>query len=197
MAAIPLLSVVSHKIRKGMEARKAFKRHFYDTWSGRFAVAMIAMMALIPMASAGTLYAVINGNANHLGQAPDGSRLNERNWGPGFQYDFDPWHDHWIPFVAASAFKDSNSNLSTYAGGGLLRRFMLSEKLDQLHLDVGLVAFLMTRKNYRHNHPFPGILPAVTFGTDHVAINATYIPKVEPKMVPLFYFQLKVKLLSF
>lgn len=177
------------------QARQNFRQYFDKALVILTAILLLGLTAT--PASAGTLYAIANGTADHLGAAPGGAKLNERNSGIGFQYDFEPWHKHWIPFIAASEFKDSNWNLSTYAGGGILRRFILSERLDQLHLDVGLVAFLMTRKDYRNNNPFPGVLPAVTFGTEHIAINATYIPKVQPKMVPLFYYQLKIKLLSF
>ncbi len=162
--------------------------------------AMLAMMAAIfaaTPAQAGSLYAIANGIADHLDAAPNGAKLNEQNWGAGFQYDFEPWHEHWIPFITATGFQDSNFNPSFYAGGGIMRRFMLSEELDKLHLDAGLVAFLMTRKDFRNNRPFFVALPALTFGTDHLAINATYIPKVHPKMVALFYYQLKIKLLEF
>jgi hypothetical protein len=31
-------------------------------------------------------------------------------------------------------------------------------------------------------------------GTERVAVNVTYIPKADPKSVPLWYFQLKIGL---
>ena len=63
-----------------------------------------------------------------------------------------------------------------------------------MHLDAGVVAFVMTRKSYMDGRPFPGVLPVVALGTDRVALNITYIPKVDPKMVPIFFFQLKIGL---
>jgi hypothetical protein len=110
------------------------------------------------------------------------------------QYDFNMTDSKWIPFVSASGFKDSNKNPSYYAGGGTLRRFAFGEEKNSLHLDAGVVAFLMTRKGYMDGNPFPGILPVVVIGTDRVALNITYIPKVDPKMVPIFFFQLKIGL---
>lgn len=52
----------------------------------------------------------------------------------------------------------------------------------------------MTRQDFNNGLPFPGILPAFSFGTDRIALNMTYIPKVYPKMVALAFFQLKIKL---
>jgi len=152
-------------------------------------------------AEAGSLHVLINGKSIHLSpppaSAPAGYTFNEKNWGAGLQYDFDPWHGHWIPFVGAAEFIDSNSNISYYAGGGIFRRFMISQDLDKLHCDAGMMAFLMTRKGFRKNKPFPGILPVISVGTEHVSINATYVPRVDPTMVHLFFFQLKVKVLEF
>ena len=100
----------------------------------------------------------------------------------------------WVPFVTASDFKDSNENMSYYAGGGTARRFYLGDGKGGLHLDAGLVAFLMVRKDFHNGNVFPGVLPVVSFGTDRVALNVTYIPKVDPKMVPIVFFQLKIGL---
>jgi hypothetical protein len=52
----------------------------------------------------------------------------------------------------------------------------------------------MKRKGFKDGDLFPGILPAVSLGTPRVALNMTFIPKVDPKMVPLLFFQLKVTL---
>lgn len=167
------------------------------TISFLFVAALIGMFPFVGSGNAGSLHALANGKAIHLETAPAGSTYNEENWGAGLQYDFDPWDEAWIPFVTVSGFLDSNSNASYYAGGGLMRRFMISEALDNLYIDVGTVAFLMTRKGFRNNAPFLGVLPVMSFGNEHIAINATYIPKVDPKMVALFFFQLKIKLLEF
>jgi len=134
---------------------------------------------------------LLNGKAWHL-EKPAGTHYNEENWGAGVQYDFNMTDSKWIPFVSAAGFKDSNRNPSYYAGGGTMRRFSLGEEKNSLHMDAGVVAFLMTRKDYLHGDPFLGALPVVSFGTDRVALNITYIPKVDPKMVAIIFFQLKV-----
>lgn len=134
---------------------------------------------------------LINGKAVHLEQ-PAGTHYNEENWGAGVQYDFKMTDSKWVPFVTASGFKDSNKNPSYYAGGGSLRRFSFGNENNSLHLDAGMVVFLMTRKGFKGGKPFPGILPVVSLGTDRVALNITYIPKVDPKMVAIVFFQLKV-----
>ena len=77
-----------------------------------------------------------------------------------------------------------------------MRRFSLKPKTN-LHLDAGLIAFIMTRKDYKDNEPFPGILPTISVGNEKIAINITYIPKVHPKIVPVWFFQLKIPLSNF
>jgi len=139
---------------------------------------------------------LLNGKAVHLNKAP-GAEYNERNWGGGLQYDFNPMQQHWIPFVAGSVFRDSKSNPSYYAGGGVARRFELFPQSADLHLDVGAVAFLMVREDFRKGRPFLGVLPIVSFGSERVSVNATYVPKVDPKMVPILFFQLKIKVADF
>jgi hypothetical protein len=92
-----------------------------------------------------------------------------------------------------SGFSDSNKNSSYYAGGGALRRF----QFDGTHVDLGAIGFVMTRKGYKDNQPFLGVLPAFSVGTSRISVNMTYIPKVEPKAVPLWFFQLKISLRNF
>ncbi|HKQ31472.1 MAG TPA: hypothetical protein VJS66_09320 [Burkholderiales bacterium] len=157
---------------------------------GRVVIAF-GLLALAPIAGAGELSILINGWAKHLDER-QGVKFNERNWGGGFQYDYEPVNEHWIPFVNASGFKDSDRNMSYYAGGGVMRRFKVAPELDNLYVDAGVIAFVMTRKNYKDNDPFLGALPAFSIGTDHVAVNITYVPKVDPKSVPLWFFQFKV-----
>lgn len=153
-----------------------------------------AFTAIIATATAGAdeLSLLINGKAIHI-NAPAGKDLNEKNWGAGFQYDWKPVNDKWIPFATASGFSDSNSNPSYYAGGGVLRRY----QYNSLNFDVGVIGFAMTRKNYKNDKPFLGVLPAFSVGTQRFAVNMTYIPKVDPKMVALVFFQLKVNLSNF
>ena len=134
---------------------------------------------------------LLNGKAIHL-ENPPGTNYNEKNWGAGVQYDFTSTDSKWRPFLTASGFKDSNKNPSYYAGGGTMRRFAFGTDKNSLHLDAGVVAFAMTRKDFKNGNPFPGVLPVISLGTDRVALNITYIPKVDPKMIPLLFLQLKI-----
>lgn len=156
-----------------------------------YLIAALILATAMPVAGAGELNLLVNGVAKHI-NAPAGSDFNERNWGSGLQYDFDRTEDSWVPFLTAAGFKDSYSDMSYYAGAGMMRRFDIAPKLDNLYFDAGVVAFVMTRKTYKDNDPFLGALPAFTIGTAHFAVNISYIPKVHPKLVPLWFFQLKI-----
>lgn len=145
-------------------------------------------------AQANQLNLIINGKAIHLG-LPKGATMNEKNWGLGLQYDYALINNKWMPFTTISGFIDSMKQPSYYAGGGLLRRYPVGRRNGAtINLDAGIIAFLMTRDDYKNHQPFPGILPAFSFGTDKVAINLTYIPKVQPKLMPLWFLQLKLAL---
>ena len=152
----------------------------------------IAACLTTSAAAADELSLLINGKAIHLGSSSS-SNLNEKNWGLGLQYDWERANDKWRPFATVSEFRDSNKNISYYAGGGALYRF----QFDSAHVDVGAVGFLMVRKDFKNGDPFPGVLPVLSVGTKNVAVNITYVPKVEPKAVPLWFFQLKISLNSF
>lgn len=154
---------------------------------------LLLAAALCATARADEMHLLINGKAIHLNEKP-GIRYNESNWGAGFQYDMADKRSDWVPFVAVSGFLDSNRNASYYAGGGTLRRYYFNLGDTRLHADVGGIAFLMTRKGFRNDRPFFGVLPAFSLGGDKVSVNVTFIPKVDPKAVPLFFFQLKVSL---
>ena len=160
------------------------------------AVVALFMLGLSSSAThAGDLSLLINGKAFHI-NSPAGTQFNERNWGAGIQYDFDPIgrNKNWIPLATASGFQDSYKNPSYYAGGGLMRRFVPFSSLNNLHVDAGVVAFFMTREDYKDNDPFFGMLPVLSVGTKRVSLNLTYVPKVHPKMVQLVFIQLKVAL---
>ena len=180
--------------RTGIHASPTFNAAIASSRLRRMAVIVAACAAICAAPAQADQWSVLlNGKAVHL-EKPAGTHYNEENWGAGVQYDFDMTDSKWIPFVTASGFKDSNGNPSYYAGGGSLRRFSFVEEKSSLHLDAGVVAFFMTRKGYMNGKPFPGILPVVSLGTDRIAINITYIPKVDPKMVPIVFFQLKIGL---
>ena len=144
-------------------------------------------------ANAGELSVLLNGKAIHLDSQP-GVTYNEKNWGLGFQYDMPTAGEKWVPFVTVSGFDDSNKNMSYYAGGGYLYRSEFNWGKTPMHFDAGAVVFLMKRKGFKDGDPFLGVLPAFSLGTERVSVNMTYIPKVDPKMVPLLFFQLKITL---
>lgn len=155
---------------------------------------ILVLLALgIGPAAAGEFHVVLNGKAIHL----DDGDYNEKNWGLGFEYDFNP-ESEWITFVNGSAFKDSNDQWSKYVGPGIKRRFELGSAMNaDWHVDAGVIAFLMTRKDYQDNDPFFGALPFISIGTRSVALNATYIPSVTPKHKKLLYFQVQVRVAEF
>ncbi|MHB8622684.1 MAG: hypothetical protein ACYC9J_08835 [Sulfuricaulis sp.] len=161
-----------------------------------FSVRALISAALVLVFSASALAdemsLLVNGKAIHI-NPPAGKDLNQSNWGLGLQYDWAPVRNNWIPFASASGFIDSNYNPSYYAGGGALRRF----QYDGLHVDLGAIGFFMIRKGYNHQRPFLGALPAFSVGNDKVSLNVTYIPKVEPKVVALWFFQLKINFSNF
>ncbi len=178
--------------RTGIQADSAFNAAIAFRRLRQLVVVACAALCAAP-AQADQWSVLLNGKAVHL-EKPAGTHYNEENWGAGVQYDFKLTDSKWAPFVTASGFKDSNGNPSYYAGGGSLRRFSLGEEKNSLHLDAGVVAFFMIRKGYMNGKPFPGILPVVSLGSNRVALNVTYIPKVDPKMVPIIFFQLKIGL---
>ncbi len=184
------------------ETRHGTGNHGFSTYTAATASSRIRRLLIALSASALLIAApvqadqwslLLNGKAVHLDK-PAGTHFNEKNWGAGIQYDFKMTDSKWIPFVTASGFKDSNGNPSYYAGGGSLRRFSSGTDKNSLRLDAGVVGFLMIRRGYMNGKPFPGLLPVVSIGNDRVALNITYIPKVDPKMVPIFFFQLKIGL---
>jgi hypothetical protein len=157
----------------------------------RLVLVLSALFAL-PSAFAGGLSLLANGTAIHT-ESPKGTDLNENNTGFGFQYDFGKADrsDYWAKFTTVSGFKDSVNNMSYYAGMGVMHRIDVSRALD-LHVGFGGVVFLMTRKDLNDNSPFPGALPAFEIGTRHATLNITYVPKIDERVVPLWFIQLKI-----
>jgi hypothetical protein len=140
---------------------------------------------------------VLNGRAVHINASRE---WNEDNWGLGFEHEFAS-SSPWVKLALANGFKDSMGNPSYMAGGGLKRRFTMGSQ--DFYVDVGGVAFVMRRQNVNHNEPFPGFLPAATFGFKRVALNLTYMPetavdrvthskKHDPTMEGVFFLQLKL-----
>lgn len=181
-------------VTKGVYARGSFL-HGCCLHAHRTLIALLLTLTAGLMADpvmAGEMSLLVNGKAVHI-NTPAGKNLNEKNWGLGFQYDLDVVNKKWVPFAMVSGFIDSNKNPSYYAGGGALRRF----QFDGTHLDLGAVGFVMKRKDFKNDKPFLGVLPAFSVGTDRVSLNMTYIPKVHPKAVALWFFQLKINLSNF
>ncbi len=154
---------------------------------------VIVLLFLPGIVYAGKLHLVINGKAYHFDRD---LKWNERNYGLGFEYEYEP-QGNWIWFTAGSTFKDSNNQTSSYLGGGLRRRYLLGDDPQGLHVDVGAVAFLMTRKDFNNHRPFPGVLPFVSVGNEWLAMNMVYIPRVTPKLADLLFFQLRIKMAEF
>lgn len=140
---------------------------------------------------------VLNGRAVHLNAGQD---WNEDNWGLGFEREFSTT-SRWVKVALANGFKDSMGDPSYMAGGGIKRRFNVGR--NDFFVDVGAIGFLMTRKTVNRNEPFPGVLPAATFGFKRIALNVTYLPesvvdrvtsskKHDPSMEGVFFLQLKL-----
>jgi hypothetical protein len=140
---------------------------------------------------------VLNGRAVHINATHD---WNEDNWGLGIEREFGA-PGPWIKVALANAFEDSVGDPSYMAGGGLKRRFEIGQR--DFYVDLGGVAFLMAREKVNGSRPFPGVLPAATFGFKRVALNLTYMPEVaadritdskrhDPTMEGVFFLQLKL-----
>ena len=167
-----------------------------STWTSTVALCLAAAFAGTAQAQ-GNWDVVLNGHAIHVNAAKE---WNESNWGLGVEHEFNP-AGHWVKLALANGFKDSLGSPSFMAGGGLKRRFRMFS--DDVYFDVGMVGFLMTREDVNHNRPFPGALPAMTFGTKNVALNVTYMPDSivdrvtkanlsDPQMKGVFFLQLKL-----
>jgi hypothetical protein len=140
---------------------------------------------------------VLNGRAVHMNAAKD---WNEDNWGLGMEREFASTGP-WVRMALVNGFQDSMGDPSYMAGGGLKRRFR--PRGDDFYVDVGGIAFLMTRDTVNGGRPFPGLLPAATFGFKRVAVNLTYLPesavndvtnsrRYDPSMHGVFFLQLKL-----
>jgi len=154
----------------------------------RTGILLLLWVANISPLAADDIHLLINGRSIHL---EDRENYNEDNAGLGLQYDFDTRGD-WVNLVNFSTFKDSNNETSRYVGAGTKLRGE-SGGSHPLHLDVGVFAFLMTRKDYNNNDPFFGLLPFLSFGSENVGINVTYIPAVSEELVDVIYIQAMVR----
>lgn len=139
-----------------------------------------AILLFSSPSEAGQLSAIINGKSFHAGALED---WNENNYGLGLEYEF-AGESRWKWKLLANGFVDSVDNMSYMAGGGLHRRLWETSRFHDLHVDLGLNAFLMTRKDVNDNQPFPGALPSLSIGNRYVGANLTYLPR---KAVEIMY----------
>lgn len=158
------------------------------------------IVVLMPLTgSAQSTSLVLNGKAIHVNSSRD---WNEANWGLGIEHEFQSY-SRWVKVAMANGFLDSEENMSYMVGGGIKRRFRMPAVSKEFHVDVGAVGFLMSRKDVNNHAPFPGILPAMTVGTDRVALNVTYLPRAwadkatnigraDPTVSGIFFLQLKL-----
>jgi len=166
------------------------------TWIVGFALALVCIGKAATAQSNGAWDVVVNGRSHHIDAA---YQWNEDNYGLGVEREF-ATTSRWIKVALGNTFMDSMNNPSYMAGGGLKRRFRFG---SGGYVDLGGVAFLMTRENVNGDKPFPGLLPAATFGFKRIALNVTYMPesvvdsvtnshRYDPTMKGVFFLQLKL-----
>lgn len=165
--------------------------------------ALLVLFVVAPTspALADKLSVVLNGLSYHVDSSYD---WNETNYGLGVEYQFSS-QSRWKTVTMANGFRDSSDEMSYMVGAGLHRRLVESERLAGLYVDVGLNAFLMTRKDVNDNRPFPGLLPSLTVGNRHMGINLTYLPRkavqdvlkadmMDPTIDGIVFMQFKVSI---
>jgi hypothetical protein len=148
------------------------------------------------VASATDWNIVLNGKSVHLNASES---WNEDNWGLGFEREF-LRDGRWVPVVVGNGFRASDNEMSYMAGGGIKRRFWIRSFGEAIHVDLGVVGFVMTRHDHNGNEPFPGLLPALSVGTRRAALNVTYLPETavnrinrrDPTLSGVIFLQLKL-----
>ena len=133
----------------------------------------ILLCAMVADATAGQLDLIVNGRSYHINSSYD---WNEQNYGLGLEYHYDN-RSRWRWSITGNAFLDSESNPSYMLGGALKRRIYQSQHPAGFYFDAGLVAFLMSRADINDYMPFPGVLPALSVGTQRFGVNLTYLPE--------------------
>ncbi len=164
------------------------------------AIALLAFSSTVE-AQTGKTNAIFNGKSYHFDSTYD---WNEDNYGFGIEHEFRQ-RSAWEKVIMASGFRDSTDNMSYMAGAGLHRRIFETDKLAGFHVYAGINAFIMTRDDVEGGRPFPGILPSLGIGNDHVGVNVTYLPKkaveestnshmVDPTLSGILFVQFKMRL---
>ena len=168
----------------------------------------LTILILLPILALPTFYcradgfsAILNGKSYHLNSNKD---WNEKNFGLGIEYEFTQ-KSAWKKVVMANGFRDSMDEMSYMAGFGLHRRLYETNRLSGFYVYAGLNAFLMTRDDVNSGKPFPGILPSVSIGNQHIGLNLTYLPTqaveemtdselVDPTIDGIVFLQFKISL---
>lgn len=162
---------------------------------------LLALLVAVPhsAAVAGSLNAVLNGRSIHVDATEN---WNEDNIGLGLEYQFRS-DSRWKRQVMVNGFRDSNDQMSYMAGAGLHRTLFATESLNGLYIDAGINAFLMTRRDFNDNRPFPGAVPSLTIGNRAIGFNLSYLPvkgverlldarMMDDDVSGIFFLQLKV-----
>jgi hypothetical protein len=168
--------------------------------SAFYAALLLGLVAISrPLFADGDWGIVINGRSVHLNAE---KQWNQDNWGLGLEKEFNS-SARWVTTAVANGFKDSMDNPSYMAGVSIKRRFRVPS--NHVYFDAGVVGFTMTRHDVRHDAPFPGVLPTMTFGARRFAVNVTYMPGsvvdhvthaklLDPAITGIFFIQLKLNL---
>lgn len=140
--------------------------------AARLTLLSLLIVAPFSTAMAGNFNAVLNGRSIHIDATQD---WNEDNVGLGVEYQF-ATESRWKKQVMVNGYRDSNEDMSYMAGAGLHRNLFATDRLNGFYVDAGINAFLMTRRDVNDNRPFPGAVPSLSIGNQHMGFNLTYLP---------------------
>jgi len=145
---------------------------------------LTSLLAVPLLAAEGEWFLHFDGTSRHFHRRD----LNEKNWGAGFSYEFNP-ADRSVWSMDGDYFRDSLSDPSGYLGGAYRRRFRF--------FDLGVLGFIMYRESAKEtigSRVFPGVLPFVEFGTRRIRFRSTYIPRVTGRDDEAVTLQLLVRI---
>jgi Antimicrobial peptide resistance and lipid A acylation protein PagP len=160
-------------------------------------VRLVLLLCLIlsPFAYAeGSNHIVINGLSKHFdvndSAFPNG--LNEKNWGLGYEYNFEKAENQTIEWLVNTGFfKDSLNGTAVYLGGGGMVKVA---EINAIRLKFGVEATGFYSSEYNQGRPFVALLPIINLGTDSISVNVTVIPKVQQFIdAGVVFAQVKVK----
>jgi hypothetical protein len=138
---------------------------------------------------------ILNGISKHIDVNDDAfpNGLNEKNWGLGYEYNFEKAPDQSIEWLLNTGFyKDSLSSTAVYAGGAGLIQIA---QVAPVKLKIGIEGSGFYSSEYNQGRPFIALMPIFNIGTDRISINIAIIPKVSQFMdAGVIFAQLKFKL---